>query len=148
MKPLSEEQVFQRLSAMCASAEHCTSEMTEKMRRWQVPEEIQSRIIERLTSGRFIDDERYCRAFVEDKITYNKWGRRKIEQALYMKRIPEETSARILDEIDPERYIENLRQLLQTKRKSVKANSEYELKGKLIRFALSRGFTMEEAMNI
>ena len=119
--------------------------MDEKMRRWQLPEDERRRVIDRLTEERFIDEERYCRFFVRDKIRQNKWGRRKVEQALYMKRIPEDRVARILDEVDRETYIEILRPLLQAKRKTVKANSDYELECKLIRFALSRGFSVDEA---
>ncbi len=142
---MTEQQAYQKLSALCARAEHCTYEMDEKMRRWQLPEDERRRVIDRLTEERFIDEERYCRFFVRDKIRQNKWGRRKVEQALYMKRIPEDRVARVLDEVDRETYIEILRPLLQAKRKTVKANSDYELECKLIRFALSRGFSVDEA---
>lgn len=142
---MTEEQIYRKLSALCASAEHCSYEMTEKMRRLQVPEDVQARIMQQLTAERFVDDGRYCRFFVRDKIRYNKWGRRKIEQALRMKRIPEDTVAGVLDEVDPQEYLDILRALLENKRKSVKAGSEYELEAKLVRFALSRGFTLEEA---
>lgn len=37
-----------------------------------------------------------------------------------------------------------LQKLLAAKRKSVRAESEYELNGKLVRFALSRGFEMKD----
>lgn len=142
---ITEEQAYQKLSALCASAEHCSHEMAEKMRRWQMSEDAMARVMERLVSDKFVDDERYCRFFVRDKIRYNKWGRRKIEQALRMKRIPEDTVAGVLDEVDPQEYLDILRALLENKRKSVKAGSEYELEAKLVRFALSRGFTLEEA---
>ena len=145
MKELTEEQVFQKLSALCASAEHCSYEMAEKMKKWQVADGVQARVMERLVNDKFVDDERYCRLFVRDKIRYNKWGRRKVEQALYMKRIPADVSARVLDEVDHETYVDILRPLLQAKRKSVKAGSDYELECKLIKFALGRGFSVEEA---
>ena len=62
-----------------------------------------------------------------------------------MKRIPADVSARVLDEVDHETYVDILRPLLQAKRKSVKAGSDYELECKLIKFALGRGFSVEEA---
>ena len=64
-----------------------------------------------------------------------------MEQALYMKRIPAGIQERVLDEVDPQVYADILRPLLAAKRKSVKAASQYELNGKLTRFALGRGFT-------
>lgn len=142
-QPLSEQQVFLKLSALCASAEHCSYEMTEKMRRWQVADDVQAKVMQRLVSGKYVDDERYARSFVNDKIKYNKWGRRKVEQALYMKHIPQQVIARALDEVDPQVYDGILRPLLQAKSKTVKARNDYELKAKLTKFALSRGFTPE-----
>ncbi len=49
-----------------------------------------------------------------------------------------------LDEVDEGEYLATLRNLLAAKRKSIRAKSEYELNGKLIRFALSRGFEMKD----
>mgnify|MGYP000667110040 CR=1 FL=1 len=138
---ITEDQAFQKLSALCARAEHCSHEMAEKMRKWDMADDAVARIMERLTKERYVDDERYCRFFVRDKIRYNKWGRRKVEQALYMKRIPGDIAARVLDEVDPDVYADILRPLLAAKRKTTKAASDYELNGKLTRFALGRGFT-------
>ena len=142
-KNISTEEAYIKLSALCASAEHCSGEMVEKMQRWGLSEKAQAQILEKLTEKQFIDDERFCRAFVKDKIRYNKWGRRKIEQALYMKHVDKGIQQRVLDEIDPSEYVEILRQLLQQKRKSVHAANDYEMNGKLMRFALQRGFTMD-----
>lgn len=145
---ITEEQAFKKLSAMCAKAEHCQYDMTEKMRRWQVSEDVQARVMERLVKNKYVDDDRYSRAFVRDKVRYNKWGRLKVAQALRMKRIPDNVIAAALDEIDRDEYIGILRQLIQAKRKSTKADSEYELKMKLMRFAASRGFTADEAKEV
>ena len=49
----------------------------------------------------------------------------------------------MLDEVDDEEYIAALAPLLKQKRRSTRAASEYELTMKLIKFALSRGFTMD-----
>ena len=113
MKEVSEEGAFLQLSALCAGAEHCQYEMVEKMKKWGLTDEAQARVMERLINGRYVDDERYTRAFVSDKIRYNKWGRRKVEQALWQKR------------------------------KTTRADSDYQLNQKLVRFALGRGFTYD-----
>jgi regulatory protein len=138
-----ETDAFQRLAALCAQAEHCQYEMLEKMRRWEVPDDAQARIMQRLVSERYIDDERYARAFVKDKVRYNKWGRRKVEQALWQKHIDDDIRQRVLDDVDDGEYLSVLRPLLQQKRKSTKAGSDNELNQKLVRFALSRGFTYD-----
>lgn len=139
----TENDAYLTLAALCAQAEHCQHEMLEKMRRWELSAEAQARVMERLVKERYVDDERYARAFVKDKVRYNKWGRRKVEQALWQKHIDEDIRQRVLDEVDDEEYLTVLRPLLQQKRKSTKAQSDYELNQKLVRFALSRGFTFD-----
>lgn len=143
MKQKTENDAYLTLAALCAQAEHCQWEMLEKMRRWELPEEAQARVMQKLVSERYIDDERYARAFVKDKIRYNKWGRRKVEQALWQKRIDEKIRRQVLDEVDDDEYLSVLRPLLKQKRKSTKAQSDYELNQKLMRFALGRGFTFD-----
>ena len=139
----SEKEAYLTLAALCAQAEHCQWEMLEKMRRWEVPEEAQARVMQRLVKERYVDDERYAQAFVKDKIRYNKWGRRKVDQALWQKHIDEDIRKHVLDEVDDDEYLSVLRPLLKQKRKSTKANSDYELNQKLMRFAMGRGFTFD-----
>lgn len=143
MKQKSEEEAYLALATLCAQAEHCQYEMTEKMRRWELSEEAQARIMERLVNERYVDDERFARAFIKDKVRYNKWGRRKVEQALWQKHIDKDIRQRALDDVDDEEYLAVLRPLLKQKRKSTKAENDYELNRKLVRFALGRGFTFD-----
>lgn len=142
-KQITEEQVRTRLAALCAKAEHCTGEMREKMWRWGIAEDAQQRIVDFLVTNKYVDDERFCRMFVRDKITYNRWGRRKVEQALMAKRISSDVYKLVLDEVEPEDFTAVLRPLLDSKRRTLKAATDYELNMKLIKFALGRGFDME-----
>lgn len=142
-KEKTEQEAYLELAALCAQAEHCQQEMRDKMRRWEMDEAVQERVIGRLVKERYIDEERYTRAFVNDKIRYQKWGRRKIQQSLWMKRIDNDIQQRVLDEVDDEEYLDVLRPLLKQKRKTTKAQSDYELNQKLLRFALGRGFTFD-----
>ena len=140
---MSEQEALLRLTSLCSTAEHCSHEMLEKMRRWEIDEDTQARIMEYLVKEKYIDDERYARFFAKDKIRYNKWGRRKVEQAMWQKHIDTDIQQRVLDEIDDDEYLLILRPLLKSKRKAVKASSDYEMNMKLIRFAMGRGFTMD-----
>jgi regulatory protein len=117
--------------------------MLEKMRRWEIDEDTQARIMEYLVKEKYIDDERYARFFAKDKIRYNKWGRRKVEQAMWQKHIDADIQQRVLSEIDDDEYLLILRPLLKSKCRAVKAANNYEMNMKLIRFAMGRGFTMD-----
>jgi len=140
---MTEQQALQKLAALCSTAEHCQGEMLEKLRKWEIEEAAQARIMQWLIEQKFVDDERFCRAFVNDKIKYNKWGRRKIEQALWQKRIDSDLARRVLDEVSDDDYLAVLRPLLKSKAKSIKAKDDYEFANKLIRFAAGRGFTFD-----
>ena len=142
-KEMTEQEAFLQLATVCAQAEHCEKEMRDKLKRWDIDESAQERIIQRLLNERYIDDERYARAFVKDKIRYNKWGQRKVQQGLWQKHIAPEIQQRVLDEIDENEYLDVLRPLLRQKRKTIKAQNDYELNQKLVRFAFGRGFTFD-----
>lgn len=142
-QPTNEHDAFMALAARCATTEHCTYEMREKMRCWGLPSDVEEQVVTRLAAEHYVDDERFCRAFVRDKAYSSRWGRRKIEQALIQKHIAADIRQRVLNEMNTADYVAMLRQLLDSKRKTTHARNDYELNGKLIRFALSRGFTMD-----
>lgn len=136
-------QAFKKLAALCSKSEHCSGEMLNKMRLWGLDEKKQEMVLSKLIAEKYVDDERYCRFFVNDKIKYNKWGRRKIEQALWQKKMNQDIACKILDEIDDSEYLSVLKPLLKAKEKSISANNDYERKMKLMRFAMGRGFTTD-----
>lgn len=142
MKQISEKEAQLKLSSLCAQGEHCTQELIDKLNKWEISEEAQARIMEYLTKNKFVDDARFCTAFVKDKIKYNGWGRKKVEQALYIKRIPRSISDPVFEEIPDEMYLEKLRPLIKQKYPTIKARNEYERAMKLIKFAMGRGFDM------
>lgn len=141
---LTEEEALNKLASYCSSAEHCRAEVNDKLQRWGIAYETIARILDQLEHEKYIDEERYCRAFVNDKFRFDKWGKVKIAQALYMKRIPSDMAWRYLNGIDDEEYMAVLNGVLTSKRKSVHAQDEYELNQKLVRFAMSRGFEMKD----
>ena len=96
---LTDEEALNRVASYCSAAEHCRAEVNEKLQRWGIAYETIARILERLETEKYIDDERYCRAFVNDKFRFAKWGKMKIAQGLYMKKIPSDVAWRHLNEI-------------------------------------------------
>ena len=144
MIEITETDALSRLAAYCSTAEHCRAEVTEKLQRWGISYDAIDRIINRLEQEKYIDEERFCRAFIHDKYRFAKWGKVKIAQALQLKKISYNTCRQFLNEIDEEEYLSILDSLLTAKKKSIHAENEYELNGKLMRFALSRGFEMKD----
>lgn len=142
---MTQEQIISKLTAVCARAEHCKDDMLRRMQRWQVDEATQREVISYLVKEKYIDEERYARFFINDKIKYNRWGRRKVEQALYFKHIPREVYEPLLDDVANEDFESVLLPLLQNKEKNLKYANDYEKRMKLLRFAMQRGFSYEQA---
>ena len=141
---MTHEQALHRLAAYCSRAERCIWDIRRKMDEWEIPAERQNRIIQQLQREKFLDEERYCKAFVNDKSQYNRWGIQKIRFELRKKQLPEPLIREALKNIDPEENRERLRLLIEQKKKSVKGANEWEIRQKLLRFAASRGFSQEE----
>ena len=144
MNSMSYEQALHRIAAYCSRSERCISDIRRKMETWEIPADQQNRIVQHLQKEKFLDEERYCKAFVNDKAKYNRWGIHKIRYELRNKQIPEPLIREALKNLNPEETRERLRTLLEQKRKSVKGKNEWEIRQKLLRFSASRGFSQED----
>jgi regulatory protein len=136
-------QAISKAMAICSKAEKCISDIETKLQTWEVTSDDSKKIIKTLIEEKFIDQERYARFFVRDKFRFNHWGRVKIAYMLKGKRVSAELIQQALEEIGDDTYIETLSGLLKEKAHKTKSVNEYDLKGKLYRFAQSRGFEYE-----
>src|ERR1035437_5331603 len=126
--------------AQCSHREFCIDDIRGKLSLWGLEKDDADKIIKTLIAEKFIDETRYSSAFVRDKFKYNKWGRVKIAAHLKSKKIPEDKINEALRSIDNDQYIKFLRGLLEGHRRTVKAKNKYDLKSKLLRYGLSKGF--------
>lgn len=144
MNTMTEESAMNRLANICSKGEYSKADIVEKLKKWGFDWESSQRIANGLVSSGFVDDERFCRAYVHDKYRLEKWGRLKIAQALSLKNIPSHIVRRSFNEIiDEEEYIGILRGVLNEKRRTTTGKTKMEIKAKLIRFAASRGYEMD-----
>ncbi len=143
-KSISAIQAYERMKRTCARKECCAFDIRRKLSRWDLSEETMEAIIRELKEKKFIDEERFIRSFINDKLRFNKWGRKKIEVALLQKRLPREAIEKAFAEYSDEELSHSLPVLLKRKWAGVSGKSLFEKKSKLIRYALGRGFTMEE----
>lgn len=141
---MTEQEIFrQALSKamdLCARRETCSSEISEKLRSWGLNGTETERAVEMLVKDRFIDEGRYACAFVKDKFSCNRWGKYKLALLLRAKKIPEALITDALATIDDETYLKTIREEMKNHRRQVRAKNLYDLKGKLLRFGLSRGY--------
>ena len=126
--------------ALCSKREYCVSEITEKLKSWNTSDSDAEKIIRILIRENFINEKRYSEAFVKDKFNHNKWGKVKIASDLRVKSIPDELIRQALESVDEDLYKKRMKEIVLEHRKSIKAKNQYDLKGKLLRYGLSKGF--------
>lgn len=141
------QQALQSLMRECARSERSSGDALRLMKRWGLSDEDAQRVLARLQADRFIDDGRYAEAFVRDKLNLSGWGAFKIKSALRAKGVSndiiEEVVSPMLEATD---MAERLEEIMLRRMRTLKYKSPYDAKTKLIRFAASRGYNMEEAI--
>lgn len=145
MGQITEAEMLHRAAAYCSTAERCIQEVEKKIKAAGLSPEESERIIARLLEEKFIDEQRFARYFVNDKLRFNKWGRIKIGYELQRKNIPAPVRQEALEGIDDTEYTSILLSLLKAKKRSTKGKDERDIYIKLLRFAAGRGFESREA---
>lgn len=133
---LSKREWLDKAEAYCAKSEHCAADVRRKLYEWGAPADLFDGIEESLYKNDFLNDARFCRAYVHDKVEYQRWGRLKIQAGLRALGLPESEIRKSLDEIDEKTYFDNLRGLMASRRGDPEE--------KRLRFLAQRGFTFEE----
>ena len=124
----------------CSGAEHCCQEVRAMLERHKVESADINRILQHLIAENYIDESRYARALVHDKVRFAKWGRVKIAQALWQKRIPQDIADDALTAIDEDEYMAALRDVVTSRFRTVKGADEYERKMKTMKTVCTRGY--------
>jgi len=139
-----QQSAYLKATTICSRGETCSFDMFEKLRKWRLEEEDARQVIALLQSEKYIDDERFARAYVKDKFRFNHWGRQKIAYMLHSKRIGKEIQEAAFEEIEEENYADQLVNLIKLKEKTIKSKDQYDKRNKLIRFAMARGFESDK----
>ncbi|MGM9826652.1 MAG: regulatory protein RecX [Muribaculaceae bacterium] len=138
---MTPEKALLKLADLCSTGEHCKWEMCEKLRKWGIQRSDADKIIAKLSEGKFIDDRRFTRAFVHDRITFRKQGRRMIMRDLILKRIDKDIITDALADIDRDQYADNLTTLMARKLLSLGGDiNDNDIRNRLVRFAAGRGY--------
>ena len=138
--PVDTDALLSRAQRSCATAERCTYEVSLLLGRLGATTEQTDAIIDKLQQQSYINDARYCQAFVHDKVAFQAWGRMKIIMGLRTKHLPDELIDNAIAAIDEQAYNANIRKLLLSKR-----NQDRQ---KQLRFMLQRGYTFDDLSSL
>ena len=144
----SEQDLLVKAQNYCSLAEHCVSEVREKLYQWGATSAVQDKILSQLCQAGFIDESRYAAAFVHDKVAFQGWGREKIRMMLLMKHLPSQVVEEAIAGIDEKVYNQQLFRLIEQKTASLNSTLSTLNYNKLLRFLAQRGFTTDEIRSI
>jgi regulatory protein len=137
------KEVYAKMAQLCSRSEQCSADIRKKMVVYEIMDELVEEIISKLKTEKFLDDERYVKAYISDKFRLNKWGKIKLRYYLKAKGLHDSIIEKGLQEIKEEEYKKVLIDTLKEKAKKVKSDNKFEKAGQIIRFAQSRGFEPE-----
>ncbi len=140
MNPTQQQEILSKAMQCCSRKEYNSRAMLEKIISWGCVQEDAQSIVNALIEQKFIDDRRYTEAYVKDKLHFNKWGRIKMAYMLRMQGIDETIIRTALNDLEENEYKQILGDELAKKYKTIRSDNITETKGKLFRFAASRGF--------
>ena len=139
-KPLTPDQVLDKMAKYCAYQERCVKDVRDKLKTYDIPQEERDKILDFLLDNRFVNDERFAKSFVRGKLNQSGWGVNKIRFHLIQKGIDKDIIEEALGQTDEEVYRQRLIEILKTKAKTIKADSDFEKKRKLAAYAMQKGF--------
>ena len=143
---MDKETAIKKILHYCNYQERCRKEIYTKLNSFEIDDADKDFIVGFLQEEGFMNDERYCRSYVKSKLNLKKWGVNKIRLSLMTKGIDKEIIDSVISEIDRSLYKEELLNLLRNKK--INETDPYKRKAKLIRYAVSKGYSLSEVMEV
>ena len=139
-----QKRILDRLRGLCSRREYCYADVLKKAKdALDGDAQAAKEVADVLVEDKYVDDLRYASAFARDKSAIQGWGEVKIRYMLSAKGVSRDVIDKALEEIDQDKADSRLEKLLQNKFKSLKDDPQCRLK--LLRFALGRGYSYDEA---
>jgi regulatory protein len=139
-KYTSKADALVKLQRYCAYQDRCHQEVRSKLIELgcygQDLEEVMASLIEE----KFLDEERFARSFARGKFRMKQWGRTRIRQELKLRNISDYCIRKAMTEISEQDYLKTLEEILEKRATQIGEANDFERKGKLAQYAMSRGF--------
>ena len=123
---------------------HSEKEVITKLKEKKISQQSINTILDSLKSLNFLDDKKYAKMYIEEKLEHKPEGRRLLEIKLNRKGLDKETVQNIMEEnYSEETEIIKIEDLLLRYKKKVRAKTLSEKKQKCYRYLLSKGFAYD-----
>lgn len=105
-------------------------------------------VIDKLIDNKYLDDDRFTKAFIKDKLNFTNWGDYKIKNELKRLGVNEEIIYNNISNIDDNIYYERIDKIIN---KDISTNKKYngiKLKNKIYNHLLTLGYSKEKVISI
>lgn len=105
-------------------------------------------VIDKLINYKYLDDDRFTKAFIKDKLNFTNWGDYKIKNELKRLGVIEEIIYNNMTSIDDNIYYERINKIID---KDISTNKKYggiKLKNKIYNHLLTLGYSKEKVISI
>ena len=143
---MNRDVALKKILHYCDYQDRCKKEIFTKLNSFELTDYDRDFIINFLNDEGYINDERYCRSYVKSKLSLKKWGVNKIKISLISKGVDRDIIDTVVSEIDQDSYKEELIKLLENKK--INESDPYKRKAKLIRYAVSKGYSLSMVMEV
>ena len=118
-------------------------EIREYLKKYTSEEKLIDKIVTQLKHEGLLNDNRYIKAFIEDKINLTTWGPYKIEKELEKLDMDMEVVKSTLGKYDENIFIEKIKKIISKKESSNKKDSLYIMRQKLERDLYDLGYSSD-----
>lgn len=134
------QEAKEKAARYCAFQERAPFDVEEKLRGFGLKSQEIEEAMAYLEKEGFFDETRFALAYALGKFRNNKWGKIRIRQNLFLKRIGETVIQQALNEIPMEEYEVMAIKLIKGKCASLHDEDEYTLHNKTAAYLIRKGF--------
>ena len=129
-----------RIARYCAYQERAHIEVRNKLNSFGLTLTESEEVLAWLITENYLNEERYAITIAGGKFRSKKWGKLKIQQFLKQKGVSDYSINKALSQIELDEYQATLEQLVRSKWNQTTAPNIYELRNKIARYVLGKGF--------
>ncbi len=142
-KRISASEALSKIYRYCAYQERSHREVKNKLFSYGLYSNDVEEIVSRLINERFLNEERFAKAFAGGKFRMQKWGRIKIKRELQQAGLTPKCIAIGLAEIDKSDYSKTLLLLIKKKSAQLSDSDSFKKKNKIAQFIIGKGYEPE-----
>lgn len=137
------KKAYSYFSNRCSKKELSAREVMVGLQKYQLKLSEKHKLINKLKKEKYIDHDRYAKAFTNDRFNFYKWGKLKIKQQLLIKGIEEPLIDNALSLVDDAAYQSLIKELALKKKSQIRIDDHFQAKQKICNALNTKGFEGE-----